>query len=212
MVRSRVRFGRAVNGSSNWLRRLASTESSRDLSLVRRSWSCRRHGAHCPGARLVPALPRSPNRLLRWSVDPWSSCSVTLPTADSRESAGDIPDYWRSRGSSVFADSRFYSSTQRLGRANLVKQPPCEAVLGLTRHRKEQVLGSDEAVVSGHSEFAGLPQEFFDVAGEFTHGRIMTNARRTFPNTDPREGRLPRPSAVAALKGKSFETGWLDSR
>jgi hypothetical protein len=38
-------------------------------------------------------------------------------------------------------------------------------------------------MASGLSEFAGLAQEFFDVPGEFSHGRIMTEVRGTFPNT-----------------------------
>jgi hypothetical protein len=56
---------------------------------------------------------------------------------------------------SSFADNYFDPRAQLLGRANLVKQPPCEAVLGLARHREKHMLGSDDGVASRCSEFAG---------------------------------------------------------
>jgi len=45
------------------------------------------------------------------------------------------------------------------------------------------VLGSDHSVASRCGEFAGLTEQFFDVPGEFSHGRIMTGPRGTFLNT-----------------------------
>jgi hypothetical protein len=91
-------------------------------------------------------------------------------------------DFSTLRTPSTLADSRLDPSTQRLGSTNLVKQPPCEAVLGLTRHRKEQVFGSDDGVASRRSEFVGFTQQFFDASSEFSHRRIMTGPRGTFPN------------------------------
>jgi hypothetical protein len=103
---------------------------------------------------------------------------ATIRANRADDSSGDIPEHRRTRGSSTFADGRLDPSTQPLGSTNLVKQPSCEAVLGLTRHRKEQVFGSDDGVASRRSEFVGFTQQFFDVSRELSHGRIMTGPLR----------------------------------
>jgi hypothetical protein len=95
--------------------------------------------------------------------------------------SGDIPEHWRRRGSSAFADSRFDPRAQRLGRANLVKQPPCEAVLRLTRHRKEHVLSSHDGMTPHGRKLVGFAQEFLDLSGESSHGRIMTQRSGDIP-------------------------------
>ena len=75
------------------------------------------------------------------------------------------------------------------------------------------MLGSDHRMTARRSEFAGFAEEFFDFPGEFSHGRIMTAASGDIPeHWRTRRSVTEAPSAAAALKGKSLETGRLDPR
>jgi hypothetical protein len=73
------------------------------------------------------------------------------------------------------------------GGTNLINQPPCDAVLGLTRRSKEQVFRSDDDVASRRSKFVGFTQQFFDVSREFSHGsdhdRPLRGHSRTLAHT-----------------------------
>jgi hypothetical protein len=74
------------------------------------------------------------------------------------------------------------------------------------------MLGSDDGVASCRSEFVGLAQEFFDLPGEFSHGRIMTGRSGTFPNTGPSEHTTLQPISGASSSGKTLRSTLRENR
>lgn len=71
---------------------------------------------------------------------------------------GDDPVPGAGRRASALADGCLDPSAQRLCCADLVKQPPSEAVVVLSNHREKHMLRSNEKVTSHGGELLRLAQ------------------------------------------------------